>query len=76
MKLLAIKDILIKMPVPWNDVVRKIGEDSLMYSHPFTQQIKDILANENRLIVLRKYKIKNVATINEVIDTNLLSYQM
>lgn len=70
MKLLAVKEILEKMPVPWNEVIKKIAKDSLQYSHPLTLQIKDILKDETKLVVLRnpKYKVKDkhITTMDEV----------
>lgn len=60
-KLLAVKELLEKMPVPWNNVVKKIAKNCLHYSHPLTTQIKDIFNSEERLIVLSnpKYNVKN-----------------
>lgn len=75
-KLLAVVEILEKMPVPWNDVVKKIAKNSLNYSHPLTTKIGDFLNDETRLVVLRnpKYKVKdkNVSSVEEVNKTYLI----
>ncbi|CAG9812993.1 unnamed protein product [Phaedon cochleariae] len=60
MKLTATIEILDNAPVPWCDVVRKIGQSALKYSHPLVSQISYILQDEQRLIVMRNpnYKIR------------------
>ncbi|XP_023312485.1 kinetochore-associated protein 1-like [Anoplophora glabripennis] len=69
-KLEAVIEILENAQVPWCDTVRAIGQCALQYSHPLVSNIKDILENEPRLVVLRnpKYKIKEkqITTIYEL----------
>lgn len=69
-KLEGVQTILEFAKVPWSDPIRKIGNDSLKYSHPLTSEIMTIIESEPIQIVLRKPKYdikeKRIRNINDV----------
>ncbi|XP_057655041.1 uncharacterized protein LOC130893178 isoform X1 [Diorhabda carinulata] len=67
MRLLTVKNILEKTPVPWCDVTRRITQNVLQLKHPLVIEIAETFNNESRLIVLRnnRYGIRKTQLANE-----------
>ncbi|CAG9834311.1 unnamed protein product [Diabrotica balteata] len=67
LKLLTVKCILDKAPVPWCEVTRRIAQSVLQLTHPLVKDIDVLYNDEPRLIVLRnsKYGIKKAQNANE-----------